>query len=83
MKKLYITTAIPYVNSDPHLGFALELVQADVIARYNRLLGKDVYFVTGSDENSLKNVQSAEKEKIGTKELVDRNTKKFKDLKDK
>ncbi|MFH2013466.1 MAG: methionine--tRNA ligase, partial [Patescibacteria group bacterium] len=46
-------------------------------------LGKDVYFVTGSDENSLKNVQSAEKEKIGTKELVDRNTKKFKDLKDK
>lgn len=81
MKKFFISTAIPYVNAPPHQGFALELVQADVIARYHRLLGEDVYFVTGSDENSLKNVQAAEKEGISTKELVDKNVKKFKDLK--
>ena len=81
MKKFYITTAIPYVNAPPHQGFALELVQADTIARYHRLLGEDVYFVTGSDENALKNVQAAEEEKISVKELVDKNAKKFKDLK--
>lgn len=81
MKKFFISTAIPYVNAPPHVGFSLELIQADVIARYHRLLGEDVYFVTGSDENSLKNVQAAEKEGISTKELVDKNTKKFKDLK--
>ncbi len=81
MKKFYITTAIPYVNAAPHLGFALELVQADVIARYHKLLDEDVYFVTGSDENALKNVRAAEEEKISVKELVDKNAKKFKDLK--
>lgn len=81
MKKFYITTAIPYVNAPPHLGFALELVQADIIARYHKLLGEDVYFLTGSDENALKNVQAAEEEKISVKELVDKNAKKFKDLK--
>ena len=79
--KFYLTTAIPYVNAEPHIGFALEIVQADVIARFQRLLGKDVFFLTGSDENSLKNVQAAEEQKISTQELVDRNSKKFKDLK--
>ncbi|PJE57719.1 MAG: methionine--tRNA ligase [Candidatus Portnoybacteria bacterium CG10_big_fil_rev_8_21_14_0_10_38_18] len=82
MKRFYITTAIPYVNASPHLGFVLELVQADVIARYHRILGEKVHFVTGSDENSLKNVQSAEEEKIPVKKLVDKNAQKFIDLKD-
>ena len=51
-----ITTAIPYVNAPPHVGFAMELVLADAIARHRRLRGDDVRFVTGTDENSLKNV---------------------------
>ena len=55
--KFYITTAIDYVNSLPHLGHALEKIQADVISRYHRYLGEEVLFLTGSDENSLKNVQ--------------------------
>lgn len=80
-KKFYITTAIPYVNFSPHLGFALEIIQADVIARYHRLLEEDVYFLTGTDENALKNVQAAEKEKITPKQLVDKYSAQFKALK--
>ena len=80
-KKYYLTTAIPYVNAKPHIGFALEIIQADVLARYHRLIGDDTYFVTGSDENSLKNVQAARKEGIPVKKLVDRNAKKFYELK--
>ncbi len=81
MKKFYITTALPYVNSSPHAGFALEIIQADVLARYHRILGEDVFFLTGTDENSLKNVQAAEKEGIEVKELVDRNAQRFYNLK--
>ena len=81
-KKFYITTALPYVNSAPHIGFALEIVQTDVIARYHRMLKEDVFFLTGTDENSLKNVQTAQKEGIKVKELVDRNAKRFYALKD-
>ena len=51
-KKIYVTTSIPYVNAEPHIGFALELVQADAIARYYRLRGRDVRFQTGTDENA-------------------------------
>ena len=57
-----ITTAIPYVNAKPHLGHVLEWFQADAIARYQHdILGKEVWFGAGTDENSLKNVQAAEK----------------------
>ncbi|GAQ64169.1 MULTISPECIES: methionine--tRNA ligase [Streptomyces] len=69
----FISATIPYVNSRPHLGHALEYVQADCFARLQRLQGRDVYFLTGSDENSLKNVLAAEQEGIPTQELVDRN----------
>jgi methionyl-tRNA synthetase len=55
----YLTTAIPYVNGDPHLGHALELVQADVLARHRRLRGDDVRFLSGTDDNALKNVEAA------------------------
>jgi len=79
-KKVFISTAIPYVNAKPHIGFALELVQADAYARFRRERGDDVFFLTGTDENSLKNVQAAEKEGITTKELVDRNAKVFEEL---
>lgn len=81
--KYYLTTAIPFVNADPHIGFALEIVQTDTLARYHRdLLGEDVWFLTGSDENSLKNVQAAEKEGISVQALVDRNAAKFHQLKE-
>jgi len=79
-KKFYITTTIPYVNSNPHIGHALEFVQTDVLARYYRQLGEDVFFLTGTDENSLKNFQAAQEEKISTQELVDRNAHVFKKL---
>jgi methionyl-tRNA synthetase len=69
----YITTSIPYVNARPHVGHALEYVQTDAYARFNRQQGKDVRFLSGSDENSLKNVQAAEAEGISTLELVNRN----------
>jgi len=80
-KKFYITTAIDYVNGDPHIGHALEKIQADVVARYHRTLGDKVFFLSGTDENSLKNVQAAEKENLLVQELVDRNAQKFYDLK--
>ena len=81
-KKFYLSTALPYVNYSPHCGFALEIIQADVVARYHRLLGEDVFFLTGTDENSLKNVQAAQEEGISVKKLVDRNAKRFYELKE-
>ncbi|MCX6743948.1 MAG: class I tRNA ligase family protein, partial [Candidatus Parcubacteria bacterium] len=53
-KTFYITTTLPYVNSDPHIGFAAEIVRADIIARYQRTLGKEVFFNTGTDEHGQK-----------------------------
>lgn len=81
-KKFYITTAIPYVNAEPHIGHALEFVQTDVIARYHRLLDEKTLFLTGADENSLKNVRAAEESGISTKKLCDQNSEKFKNLKE-
>ena len=80
-KKFYITTAIDYVNGLPHIGHALEKIQTDVVARYHRSLGENVLFLTGTDENSLKNVQAAEKEGMSVKEWVDLYSQKFYDLK--
>lgn len=77
----FITAAIDYVNAVPHLGHVLEKVQADVVARYHRLLGEDVFFLGGTDENSLKNVQAAKKENIPIGEFVDKNAQKFYELK--
>lgn len=59
-KKFYITTSIPYTNAPPHIGFALELIQTDVIARYHRSLGEDVFFLTGTDEHGIKTKKAAE-----------------------
>lgn len=79
-KKFYITSAIPYVNSRPHVGHALEFVQTDTIARYHKLLGEDVLALSGGDENALKNVQAAEKAGEEVQSFVDKNTQKFLDL---
>jgi methionyl-tRNA synthetase len=73
----YITTTIPYVNAPPHIGFALELVQADALARYTRLLGRQVRFQTGTDENAFKNVLSARERGVPTEEFVAANTRAF------
>ena len=77
MENFYITTAIDYVNSSPHLGHAYEKICADVIARWNRLAGKKVFFLTGTDENAPKNVLAAKDAKIPVKKFVDENYKKF------
>jgi methionyl-tRNA synthetase len=69
----YITTTIPYVNARPHIGFALELVQADVLARYRRGRGDSVRFQAGTDDNSLKNVLAAQAAGKPVREFVDRN----------
>jgi methionyl-tRNA synthetase len=75
--RTYLTTTIPYVNARPHIGFALELVQADVLARHHRDRGDDVRFQTGTDDNSLKNVLAAEAAGIGVQEFVDGNAAAF------
>jgi len=76
-RRTYITTTIPYVNARPHLGFALELVQADVLARRARQRGEHVRALTGTDDNSLKNVLAAQAEGVPVRELVDRNAAAF------
>ena len=81
-KTYYITTAIPYVNAAPHIGFALELVFTDIIARYHRLRDEDVFFLTGTDENALKNVVAAREAGKNVKEFVDQNALEVKKLKD-
>jgi methionyl-tRNA synthetase len=80
MKRVFISTAIPYVNAKPHLGHALEFVQADAAARYWRLREADVFFVTGTDENALKNVRAAETTGIPPQEFVDQNAEHFRTL---
>jgi methionyl-tRNA synthetase len=79
-KRYFISTSIPYVNAQPHVGHALEFIQTDAYARFHRQQGQDVFFLTGSDENALKNVQAAEAEGITTQELVDRNVTGFQNL---
>lgn len=76
-----ISTTIPYVNAEPHLGFALELVQTDALCRYLRLAGNGtVHSSTGSDDHSLKNVRAAEARGESVRELVRRNAAAFAEL---
>ncbi len=79
MNKLYITTAIPYVNGKPHIGHALEYFQADTIRNYYRTLGAETLLLSGADENALKNVQAAEKEGTPIQDFLDKNSKVFRD----
>jgi len=78
--KFYITTAISYPNGEPHFGHAYEAIATDVIARFERADGKDVFFLTGTDEHGLKMKQTATKLGITPKELADRNTSRFREL---
>ncbi|MBL8575248.1 MAG: methionine--tRNA ligase [Hyphomicrobiaceae bacterium] len=80
MSKFYITTAIDYPNGKPHIGHAYEKLACDCIARFARLDGEDVYFLTGTDEHGLKMVQTAAREEMAVRDLADRNSARFRDM---
>lgn len=79
-KPFYITSTLPYVNSEPHIGFAMEIVRADIIARSKKLQGFDVFFNTGTDEHGQKIYENAQKAGKDVKEYVDGYAQSFKDL---
>ena len=81
MSKFYVTTSIPYVNAAPHIGFALEIIQADILARYHRKKSRNVFFLTGTDEHGVKIVRAAEAAGKLPKDFVDGVTEEFKALK--
>ncbi|HMO78296.1 MAG TPA: methionine--tRNA ligase [Candidatus Paceibacterota bacterium] len=79
-KNRYITTTLPYVNADPHIGFALEIVQADTLARYYRLLDYEVFFNTGTDEHGQKIANKADEKGQDRQAYVDHYANEFKKL---
>jgi methionyl-tRNA synthetase len=81
-KSFYITTTLPYVNGRPHIGFAMEVIRADVIARWKRIQGFDVFFNTGTDEHGIKIFKKAKEENMTPKEYVDKMAIPFKEIKD-
>ncbi len=76
--RYYLTTAIAYPNGPPHIGHAYEAIATDAIARFMRLDGYDVFFLTGTDEHGMKMLQTAAKERLAPRELVERNVPRFK-----
>ena len=80
-KNQYITTTLPYVNSKPHIGFAMEIIRADVVARHKKLQGYDVFFNTGTDEHGVKIFENAQKEGVEVQKYVDGYAENFRDLK--
>lgn len=79
-KPFYITTTLPYVNADPHIGFAFELVNADIIARYQKLAGREVFFNTGTDEHGVKIYRKAQEEGKDPQAYVDEYAAKYRAL---
>lgn len=79
-KNYFITTSIAYVNAAPHIGFAMELVQADVLARYHRLKGEKVFFETGTDEHGIKIYRTALEKGMTPQAMVDENAGRFLEL---
>lgn len=80
-QKFYITTTLPYVNAEPHYGFAMEIVQADIVARYHRLIGDEVIFNTGTDEHGVKIYRAAQEQQKDPQSYVDEYAAKFDALK--
>lgn len=78
--RFYVTTSIPYINGEPHLGHAMEFLAADVLARYARGQKQEVIYSTGTDEHGIKVAETAEKQGIKPKELADQNAVKFREL---
>ena len=83
MDKYYIHSAIPYVNAAPHIGHAQEFVYSDAIRRYQKLLGKNVAYLCGADENALKIVQAAEKAGMDPQKFCDLHSQEFLDVAEK
>jgi methionyl-tRNA synthetase len=79
-KSFYITTTLPYVNAEPHIGFAMELIRADIIARMKKGAGYDVFFNTGTDEHGIKVFRKAKEQGIEPQAYVDKLAEKFKEL---
>jgi methionyl-tRNA synthetase len=79
-KTQYITTTLPYVNSDPHVGFAMEIIRADVAARFHELMGRKVFFNTGTDEHGVKIFQKAQEAGKEVQHYVDGYAERFKGL---
>lgn len=79
-KSFYITTTLPYVNAEPHIGFAMEIIRADVIARYKKLLGDEVFFNTGTDEHGQKIYDKAIEKGEDVQAYVDKHAENFKSL---
>ena len=79
-KPFYITTTLPYVNAEPHVGHAVEFIRADAIARYQRLMGREVFFNTGVDEHGVKNYRKAKEQGIEPQTYVDQASAKFKEI---
>ncbi len=79
-RPFYITTTLPYVNAEPHIGHALEFVRADVIARHKKLLGFDVFFNTGTDEHGIKIYQKAAESHMDPQKYVDQISMKFREM---
>jgi len=82
MSKKYITTTLPYVNAEPHIGFAWEIVRADIWARFQRQQGNEVFFNTGTDEHGLKIFQQAQALGLDVQAYCDQQVEKFKNLKE-
>ena len=80
MARFYITTPIYYINAEPHLGHAYTSMVADAIARSRRLLGEDVFFLTGTDEHGQKVERAAQKAGLDTRQFADRIAAKFREL---
>jgi len=79
-KNFYITTTLPYVNAEPHIGFALEIIRADVIARVKKIQGYNILLNTGTDEHGMKVDRNAKALGQDTQEYVDKVSEKFRDL---
>ncbi|MDO8522643.1 MAG: methionine--tRNA ligase [bacterium] len=82
-KAFYLTTTLPYVNAEPHIGFALEIVHADIAVRYHKLCGYEVFFNTGTDEHGIKIYRNALEEGKDPQKYVDGYAEKFQNLKEK
>ena len=79
-KPFYITTTLPYVNAEPHIGHAMEFIRADIIARYKKLQGYDVFFNTGTDEHGVKIYEKAKEQGMDPQSYVDASAMNFKNL---
>jgi methionyl-tRNA synthetase len=79
-KPFYITTTLPYVNGDPHIGFALEIIRADIVARTKKLAGYEVFFNTGTDEHGAKIEKTAAAQNMAPQKYVDEKSEKYREL---